>query len=231
MCGGSITGEERFRQLIELHVKPTDHVMDLGCGTGEFTLAIASLAGQVTGVDVSRKRIDAAKVRLAESGVNNVTFAHAAGQDLVFPEDAFDVALSRYGPLGLTDFLDEARRVVKPGGILLEITAGENDACEVQDVLGSEGMKPAPGKKERLRERLLASGCRVELLEDVVASINYETPEGLIRELSQTYTVSATHRQMWADTLKAAWRELTRDTGILTVERHWLVWLAYNEKS
>lgn len=223
-----MTGEALFRVWLHESVSETDHVLDLGCGEGLFTLSLAASARAVTGVDLSGKSIRTAQARLRQSGVANVTFVHAAGQDLTFPEHSVDVMTSRNGPLGLEGFLEEARRVVKPGGVLLEVTVGEADAREVTKLLQTADVDPEPGKKARLRERIAAHGFRLERMEDVITSIPCERPEEVVRELVITRTVGAARARAWTETLREKWAALA--DGSLPLTHHRIVWLAVNEK-
>lgn len=63
--------------------KHGEHVIDIGCGTGDTLLAFAKIvgpSGNVLGVDVSVPMLDFAKHRAAEAGLGNVTCALADAQ-------------------------------------------------------------------------------------------------------------------------------------------------------
>ncbi len=90
------------------------HALDVACGTGLSTRAIAEVADQVTAVDNSAPMLAQAPV------LPNVTYQHAAAEALPFPGEAFDLIA-----VGLAfhwfdqdQFLREAARVLKPGGWL-----------------------------------------------------------------------------------------------------------------
>lgn len=53
---------------------PETKVLDIGCGAGQYSLALAQTAGHVTGTDVSPKMIEAARRSAAETGADNVEF-------------------------------------------------------------------------------------------------------------------------------------------------------------
>ena len=69
-------------------------ILDIGCGTGNYTFMLAEWAGskcQVVGVDPDKERIKIAK----ESNTNsNVLFEVGDGQ--CFPEDQYDLVFSHY---------------------------------------------------------------------------------------------------------------------------------------
>ncbi|MBR0134662.1 MAG: 23S rRNA (uracil(1939)-C(5))-methyltransferase RlmD [Clostridia bacterium] len=54
--------------------EPGDDVMDLYCGTGTITLAMAKKAGTVTGIECVRRAIDDAKASAARNGITNAEF-------------------------------------------------------------------------------------------------------------------------------------------------------------
>ncbi len=103
-------------------------VLDLGCGTGTLTIEIGRLlaerSGRVSGVDAASKMIDVA-VRKAAM-LANVYFDVAAAEALPFLEASFDHVVSTFFfhhiDLELkVRALDEAFRVLKPGGSLVII--------------------------------------------------------------------------------------------------------------
>jgi SAM-dependent methyltransferase len=63
-------------------------VLDLGCGTGRLTLALASRGHAVTGVDPARASLDAAR---AKPGAEAVTWLEGSSE--VLRSECFDVAL------------------------------------------------------------------------------------------------------------------------------------------
>jgi SAM-dependent methyltransferase len=106
-------------------IHPGDAVLDIGCGAGLDTLLAARMvgpAGRVAGVDVTQAMIDKAWGNLALLGLQNVVFQLAEAESLPFPDNGFDAVISN-GVFNLTldkeKSLQEAHRVLKPGGRLL----------------------------------------------------------------------------------------------------------------
>jgi SAM-dependent methyltransferase len=80
-------------------------VLDVGCGTGVTTVAIASRLGpdaECTGIDVSQPMVEAARQRADSSGLD-VRFELADAQTHDFPEGAFDLVASRWGVMFFSD--------------------------------------------------------------------------------------------------------------------------------
>ncbi len=115
------------RMVIALaKVKPGDKVLDVGCGTGSLTLTAQPYAGpggKVYGIDASPEMIEVAKKKASRSGMQ-VVFDVGLIEKLAFPDDTFDVVISRLAIHHLPDDLKhrgfaEILRVLKPGGHLL----------------------------------------------------------------------------------------------------------------
>ena len=56
---------------------PTDHVLEIGCGTGGTALRLATSCARITASDISAKMIDYARSRRRQVTVKNVRFVHA----------------------------------------------------------------------------------------------------------------------------------------------------------
>ena len=76
-------------------------VLDVGCGTGATTLAVArqlGSKGECTGIDVSAPMIDAARSRASRERIT-ARFIRADVQRHPFDTGAFDTVISRIGRL------------------------------------------------------------------------------------------------------------------------------------
>ncbi|MCA8321660.1 class I SAM-dependent methyltransferase [Burkholderia cepacia] len=80
-------------------------VLDVGCGTGAVTVAIARRLGahaQCTGIDISARMIDAAQARAERSGVH-ARFVRADVQTHAFEPASVDLIVSRLGVMFFDD--------------------------------------------------------------------------------------------------------------------------------
>ena len=106
------------------HIKPGEHILDVGCGCGETTLELADrvgASGSVTGVDISRPLIEAARKRTRELDRANVQFEEGDAQTFPFPAKGFDLVFSRFGIMFFDDSeaaFQNLGKALRPGGRL-----------------------------------------------------------------------------------------------------------------
>lgn len=107
-------------------MKPGEHVLEVGCGTGDVALAASvdvGETGSVVGIDPAPEMIAVARTKAAREG-RDVTFQVGVIEALAFSDATFDVVLSSLMMHHLPDDLKhvglvEIARVLKPGGRLL----------------------------------------------------------------------------------------------------------------
>jgi SAM-dependent methyltransferase len=101
--------------------KPGEGVLDIGCGTGTTSLALADAVGAdgtVTGIDISRAMLDLAKER--GQGRANLSFAESDASQASFQPE-YDLLFSRFGVMFFDDPVGafaNLHRALKPGGRL-----------------------------------------------------------------------------------------------------------------
>ncbi len=71
---------ERMLDSVGLSIGPRDELVDIGCGVGRLTRALARRAGHVYGIDVSSEMLDLAKQQ--NPGLANVEWVHGDGRGL-----------------------------------------------------------------------------------------------------------------------------------------------------
>ena len=162
-------------------VRSGEHVVDIGCGTGDTLLALAQAVGPsgfVLGVDVSVPMLDFAKHRAVEARLSNAAFALADGTSYAFQPRWADLVYSRFGVMFFEDpvrAFANIRSGMKEGGRLAFVcfrTMPESSWFRVPIEAARPHVPPqppvdptAPGifsfaREERLRGILTQSGFR-----------------------------------------------------------------------
>ena len=121
----SLALDRRWRRKViaDLDLPPRANVLDLACGTGDFTAALLRRFpdARVTGVDLTPEMLSIARRKLA--GYVQVTFREGDAQTLAgFPDAAFDLAVCAFGFRNFPEkgkALAACRRVLKPTGRLI----------------------------------------------------------------------------------------------------------------
>jgi SAM-dependent methyltransferase len=117
--------QARFEQAQQL--RPTDIVLDVGCGTGASTLAAARVVtqGRVIAVDLSTRMLTYASDRARCQGVDNVEFLRADVQVHPFDRGSCTVAISTFGTMffndPVADFSNIGRALKRDGRLVMTV--------------------------------------------------------------------------------------------------------------
>lgn len=116
-------------------------VLDVACGPGILSAAIARSAREVTAFDLTPQMLNKAAQHCAEAGVGNVSFREGNAAELPFVNAAFDAAVTR---LSVHHFdrpgrvMSEIFRVLRPGGrfVVADVISSEVPAeSELQNAI------------------------------------------------------------------------------------------------
>ncbi|MEZ4756521.1 MAG: class I SAM-dependent methyltransferase [Flavobacteriales bacterium] len=116
--------EERpLRMLERMRIAPTDHIADIGCGTGYHTLLMArqANAGKVYAVDIQAAMLDSVFVRSQRAGMNNVDVVLGITTDARLPLERLDKVLlvDVYHEFDHpVEMMGSIVRAMKPGALL-----------------------------------------------------------------------------------------------------------------
>lgn len=108
------------------HLSPESVVLDVGCGPGDVTVAIAARVASVTALDASPGMIEAARETARRSGAGNIDFV-AGDIDALASREARFTAVTAFNVLHYIDDIPAVARTVEallaPGGLFLSSTA------------------------------------------------------------------------------------------------------------
>ena len=100
-------------------------ILDVGCGTGFFTILLAKQGHEVIGIDLTPEMIERS-INLAKEEQANCHFRVMDAENLEFEDETFDLIISRNLTWTLPDVeqaYGEWKRVLKKDGILLNFDA------------------------------------------------------------------------------------------------------------
>ncbi|WP_223194621.1 class I SAM-dependent methyltransferase [Pseudomonas sp. PSB18] len=169
-----------------------ERVLDVGCGAGASSLALAArvgAGGYVLGVDISEPLIDRARALAPQD--TSALFRVADASNAVLPEGAFDLLFSRFGVMFFDDptgAFTHMRHALRPGGRVAFVCwrgVGENDWVRlpmgaIKDIVplpAPPGLEaPGPfsfGDRGRVTRILTAAGFTDIAIEPFDASISF----------------------------------------------------------
>ncbi len=225
-------------------------VLDVGCGTGRTTLAVArqlGATGLCLGVDISAPMIEAAQGRAAREALPSARFVCADVQGHAFESAAFDMVISRLGVMFFDDpvrAFANLRRAATQGAALRCIawrggadnpfmTTAERAAAPLLPSLPPRRPN-APGQfafadRARVAQILDASGWRdidiqpfeVECAFPATALADYFTRLGPVGLILQEADAAA--RAQVVETLHAAFAPYVRGDEVRFVAACWTI--------
>lgn len=141
-ASAAITDAELTQRLVgALGEAALGSVLDVACGPGILSAAIAKSVGDVVAFDLTPEMLKKAAQRCNEAGLGNVTFREGSAAELPFANAAFDAVVTR---LSVHHFdrpgrvMSEIFRVLRPGGrfVMADVVSSEVSAeAELQNAI------------------------------------------------------------------------------------------------
>src|SRR3954453_14937524 len=132
-------------------------VLEVSSGEGAYSRALAGRGARVTGIDGSRRLVDAARQRAAMTGLDISYQCRNANALEDIDDDAFDVIVASMLMMNVEDYpgaMREACRVLAPGGVLCMSITHPCFSAPVSDWIGGKGRRAQHFAVDRYFERV-----------------------------------------------------------------------------
>ena len=112
----------RKQTMKKMAVQPGQIVLDLCCGTCDWTIALAEAVGpegKVIGLDFSQRMLAQGRAKIVQANLQNVELICGNALNLPFNNDFFDYVTIGFGLRNVQNYqqvIKEMYRVLKPGG-------------------------------------------------------------------------------------------------------------------
>ena len=124
------TGADLLTLAASIQATPGATVLDMGCGAGHASFAVALHAKSVVAYDIAPPMLETVAAAARERGLDTIRTQQGAAETLPFDDASFDWVISRMSAHHWHDVpkaLAEVRRVLKPGGRVLFIDIAGSD--------------------------------------------------------------------------------------------------------
>src|SRR6185503_8691308 len=176
-----LNGEDAYLDLVYRYLTPEMDVLDVGCGHGEVALELAPHCRSILAYDRVGSYIQIAQDAARKKDVENITYlcsdsCHESNNGVArIPAEpqSFDMMISRRGPL---HWLEDARRVARPGAILIQLNPLETPLPPWANLLpeplrAAAGIELHSGMLNTVKYRLELGGLELH------SAWTYDVPE------------------------------------------------------
>ncbi|MFC5463281.1 demethylmenaquinone methyltransferase [Lederbergia graminis] len=113
----------RKETMKKMDVQPGQKALDICCGTGDWTIALAKAVGSsgtVIGLDFSNNMLKIAQEKVSHEKLEQIELIQGNAMELPFDDNSFDYVTIGFGLRNVPDYMQvlrEMQRVLKPGGM------------------------------------------------------------------------------------------------------------------
>jgi ubiquinone/menaquinone biosynthesis C-methylase UbiE len=155
----------RPKKILSEYIESGQTVLDLGCGPGTFTIAMAKMVGEtgkVIAVDVQDEMLQMVKKKASREGLESRIITHKSEHDRIGISEKVDFALAFYMVHEVPDaeaFLKEIAAILKPIGKLMivepKLHVSASSFKKTLEAASLAGLKPISEPKIRFSRSVL----------------------------------------------------------------------------
>jgi ubiquinone/menaquinone biosynthesis C-methylase UbiE len=219
--------DEYISEILSV-LKPQMKLLDIGCGTAHIIqeLAKAQRDSIFVGLDVSSHMLKTANENTG--GFKNVILVHGDGFGLPFPNNVFDVVITRLA----IDSPKEAYRVLRKGGCFFEYSLGPEADREIKEFFPERIEEqsfffPRSIKewKQEVCEDILRAGFIVCKIEDYKEEDHYGNEQELMDLIEMVPLVRDFDRKRDEKTIKKLAKKYRNEKGV-KITWHYYIMIA-----
>ena len=167
-------------KILETVSQKNRHVLEIGCGDGRITSWLTGKFDYLAAIDPDQDQIEKAR-----NSVQGVDFFVGSGEELVFPNNRFDLVIFTLSlhHQNSSKALGEASRVLKDSGEILVIEPKvEGDVSIVFGFIHNEDRE-----KNEAKAAIEESSLKIDCCETISATWDFDDKEELCRSLFEYY--------------------------------------------
>lgn len=185
--------------------KPTPILLDLGCGTGISTRALARFGAVLIGLDSDPKMIEAAQ----QTKGLNVSYSIGAAEQIPYSDSLFDgvTAFSSFHWFNERNACDEITRVLRPDGRLFVINKTDTSGLNTEiryELAKTLGAKLPDVKFKYDPEHALRENGFSNIRHEAVDAVEVFSPSGALEYVQSMGVWPAIPEHLRADALRSA---------------------------
>ncbi len=197
------------------YLSKTDVLLDLGCGTGKYTIQAAKKVKQAVGVDIDQKLLSFGKELSQAKKIKNIKFLTAdLNKRFPFDDDYFHKIICNdvLEHLNKRDFaLKEIKRILRKDGLLFLVTDNpDNSWKKMQKKAGLFYYADSDHKYEYPKEEIIKKLEQLNFKIVSVSTVTYETPLKGFIDLSGGFSLTLYKKlRKWREKMNQKYPEET----------------------
>ena len=161
-----------------LRLMPPLVIADLGAGDGSFSLLLAAQAKRVIAVDASEKMLEVGREQAARAGVANVEFRVGDMEETPIDSASVDAVFfsqSLHHALHPARALDEAARILRPGGKIVILDLAKHRFEEARELYADEWLGFGEAELEEMLVKTRFTDVKVSIVDKSAEAPQFQT--------------------------------------------------------